>query len=195
MINIPKVRIGLTTSDVILEQIILCKVIVKSIEKYATFRKEREVKDEIRRRLRICHDFLGMAGSRKYGCLYKEPGVTNKFVCDHSIPVSALVDFYKEKIPFEELIFYPVARISKESDMKFNLKGSSLVKSGHDINFPLIRYFKAGINIVTYEDKSVDCQKWTMEDHWRLLAKTESLTNIRNEVQEKIKGLYKLELA
>lgn len=189
-ITIPGVRNsqGASTSDVITEQIALCKANLASIEKIAFFRKAREKRDEINRRLRGCHDFLGMAGSRKNGCLYREIGLTadTQVVCEHAIPVTALVSLYETGKPFEEIVFYPVARISKESDKRFGKLG--LVKSGHDLGLPFLRYHRAGIAMETHEGIGIACDSWTMDDHWDLVNRTQELSSIRREVLIKLKN-------
>lgn len=187
-IKVPGVRNSknATTSDVIAEQISLCNANLKSIEEFAFFRKEREKRDEINRRLRGCHDFLGMAGSRKDGCLYREVGISTgaQVVCEHAIPVSALVSLYESGVPFEELVFFPVARISKNSDSRFQKLG--LVKSGHDINIPFKRYHKASIEIETHNGEVIDCEKWSISDHWNLVISTPEISRIREEVLQKL---------
>ncbi|MDG5499758.1 hypothetical protein [Marinobacter sp. BGYM27] len=138
---------GATTADVVAEQVALCKANLLTIEEVAFFRKPREMRDEINRRLRGCHDFMGMAGSRKSGCLYREVGLDfdTSVVCEHAIPVTAMVSLFETGTPFEELVFYPVARISKSSDQRFGrLK---LTKSGHSLERPFLRYHAAGIEI------------------------------------------------
>lgn len=199
-------RNNATTADVIAEQIALCKANLLSIEKIATFRKEREKRDEISRRLRGCHDCLGMAGSRKYGCLYREKGLKSnqKVVCEHAIPVTALVSLYQKGVSFERLVFYPVARISKESDMRFGKNGT--VKSGYDETLdqtldgtfddahirPFLRYHSANILIETYEGVEVNCETWRMEDHWALIGKTKELVSIKNDVSQKLESWKRL---
>ena len=177
-----------TTADVIAEQIALCNANLKSIEKIAFFRKEREKRDEINRRLRGCHDFMGMAGSRKNGCLYREVGLSSdaQEVCEHAIPVSALVSLYESGVPFEELVFYPVARISKDSDKRFQELG--LVKSGHELDIPFMRYHKASIAIETHFGEKIDCGRWSLSDHWNLVNSTSEISQIRVEVLEKLAG-------
>ncbi len=191
-IIIPGVRNaqGATTADVITEQIALCKANLDSIEQIAFYRKAREKRDEINRRLRGSHDFLGMAGSRKSGCLYREVGLSpgTQVVCEHAIPVTALVSLYEDGKPFEELVFYPVARISKASDKRFEQLG--LVKSGHDLNFPFLRYHKAGIALETHQGLPIACDSWTMENHWDLVKETQELSTIRQEVLNKLQNHF-----
>lgn len=193
-------RNNATTADVIAEQIALCKANLLSIEKIATFRKAREKRDEISRRLRGCHDFLGMAGSRKYGCLYREIGLKSNenVVCEHAIPVTALVSLYQKGVSFERLVFYPVARISKKSDMRFGKNGT--VKSGYDETLdqtlddtfddtdirPFLRYCDANILIETHKGDEVNCETWTMKDHWRLIEETEEIASIKYQVSQKL---------
>lgn len=188
-IIIPDVRNaqGATTSDVIAEQVALCKATLRSIEDIAYFRKAREKRNEINRRLRECHNFLGMAGSRKRGCLYRQVGLyeSTLVVCEHAIPVTALVSLYEEGVDFADLVFYPVVRISKEADKCLTKKGFGT--SGHDLNFPLLRYYKAGIQIETYAGNPISCNSWSMEEHWKLVETSEKLTSVRNEVLGKLR--------
>lgn len=184
-IIIPNSRIG-TTSDVIAEQIALCKAVVKVIGEVAKVRKNREINEEIGRRLRICQDFLGMRGTRRYGCLYRQVGLNEKtpVVCEHAIPITALVSLYHKGELLEDLVFYPVARISKESDKKFGSLG--LVVKGHDLGMPFRRYREADIKIEDHNGNPIDCTAWTMEKHWKLLDETKELSRIRNEVKDKL---------
>ncbi len=187
-ISIPGIRNkhGATTADVVAEQIALCKANLFTIEKVAFFRRPREKRDEINRRLRGCHDFMGMAGSRKFGCLYREVGLNPEIpvVCEHAIPVSAVVSLYEAGIPFEELVFFPVARIARTSDQKFGRLG--LTKSGHDLERPFLRYHTAGIEVETHFGEKISCKDWSIEDHWNLVDKTPELSNIRQEVMDKL---------
>ena len=187
-ISIPGIRnrYGATTADVVAEQIALCKANLLTIDRVAFYRKGREKRDEINRRLRGCHDFMGMAGSRKLGCLYREVGLNTEVsvVCEHAIPVTAMVSLYETGTPFEVLVFFPVARISKTSDQKFGSLG--LTKSGHDLERPFLRYHTAGIELETHFGMRVSCKDWSMEDHWRLVDRTPELSNIRNEVIAKL---------
>lgn len=177
---------GATTADVVAEQIALCKANLLTIEKVAIFRKPREMRDEINRRLRGCHDFMGMAGSRKFGCLYREVDLNPEapVVCEHAIPVTAMVSLYEAGTPFEELVFFPVARIAKTSDQKFGSLG--LTKSGHDLERPFMRYYTAGIEIETHFGIKISCNDWSFEDHWRLVEKTPEISHIRQEVIAKL---------
>lgn len=191
MIKIPGVRsaVGATTADVIVEQIRLCKNALGAIERIAVYRKQRELRDEVGRRLRGCHDFLGMAGSRKRGCLYLEVGLDKSMptVCEHAIPVSELVSLYQAGVPFECLVFYPVALISKESDMKFGPLG--LVRSGPSLEMPFMRYYEAGVFLETHDGIAVSCESWTMEDHWDLVRSTPELYSVRKDVLRKLTAL------
>ncbi|MDO6621077.1 hypothetical protein [Shewanella sp. 6_MG-2023] len=187
-ISIPGIRNehGATTADVVAEQIALCKANLLTIDKVAVFRKPREKRDEINRRLRGCHDFMGMAGSRKFGCLYREVNLDPEaaLVCEHAIPVTALVSLYESNIPFEELVFYPVALISRVSDQRFGRLG--LTKSGHDLQRPFLRYDIAEIEIETHFGEKISCKDWTMSDHWKLVEKTPEIALIRTQVLRKI---------
>lgn len=188
MIVIPRVRNkgGASTADILVEQILLCKETTSAINRIAHFRKEREIRDEINRRLRTCHDFMGMAGSRKSGCLYREVGLTpnQKVVCEHAIPVTAIVSLYEQGIGLDELVFYPVARILKVSDLKFGKLG--LTKSGHDLQYPFMRYALAEIEIETHFGDKISCSDWSMEDHWDLIEKTVEMAELRKAVLTKI---------
>ncbi|HHY0326223.1 TPA: hypothetical protein ACVU01_003509 [Vibrio cholerae] len=176
---------GAQVEDILLEQILLCKANISTIERVAVFRKDREINNEINRRIRECNIFLATQGDRKGGCLYREVGIdAGNQVCEHAIPVSELVNLYKMGRPIEDLIFYPVARISKESDKK--LRSLGLAKKGHDLKFVLSRYFRAEIAIETFEGKRVDCEKWTMEDHWFLVESSKKVSSIRNSLKVKL---------
>ena len=189
-IQIPGVRNkhGATTAHVIAEQIALCESNIRNIQKIAVYRKEREIRDEINRRLRGCHDFLGMAGSRKNGCLYREFELneTTQLVCEHAIPVSGLVSLFEAGTPFEELVFYPVARIAKTSDKKFEKMG--LVKTGHDSTYIFSRYHKVGIRIETHEGFKIDTETWSIQQHWELVESTPELLQIRTQVRELLRS-------
>ena len=189
-ISIPSVRNihGATTADVVVEQIALCKANISTINKVAVYRKSREIRDEINRRLRGCHDFMGMSGTRKSGCLYREVELRaeDPLVCDHVIPVTALVSLFEGGTPFEQLVFFPVARISKVSDQKFGTLG--LTKSGHCSERPFMRYHHAGIEIETHFGTKISCKDWSIEDHWRLADKTPEISLIRQEVMSRLKA-------
>lgn len=193
-IIIPGIRneYGATTADVIAEQIALCKANILTIEKIAFYRKPREKRDEINRRLRACHDFMGMAGSRKFGCLYREVGLKSEtpVVCEHAIPVTVMVTLYEKGTPFEDLAFFPVARIAKASDQKFGSLG--LTVSGHALESPFLRYYTAGIEIETHHGRTISCKDWSMQDHWKLIDETPELAAIRRDVLIKLtaEGLY-----
>jgi len=187
-IKIPSVRNqrGATTADIIVEQVALCESNLKNIEEIAFFRKEREINDEINRRLRCCHTFLGMAGSRKLGCLYREVGLTeeDRTICEHVIPVSGLASLYENGVQFEKLVFYPVALITKTSDKRFRELG--LVKTGHDPLNIFRRYCTANIKIETHERNEIDTQSWTIDDHWSLVESTPQISNIKIKVHKKL---------
>lgn len=180
-ISIPGMQGGFTTVDIILEQKILCELNIKTIKENARVRIDREVNDEINRRIRLANDFLGMAGSRKLGCLYFEDGVDGGGVCEHVIPIAELVSRYQSGIKFEELIFYPVARISKESDKKLTSIG--LGKRGYDLERPFKRYVGANICIKTHHGDMIDACSWSMRDHWSLVFGTEELKEILKSLQ------------
>ena len=185
-VRIPSVRNkhGATTAHIIAEQIALCESNIRNVQEIAIYRKEREIRDEINRRLRVCHDFLGMAGSRKYGCLYKEVKIDEDqpLICEHAIPVSGLVSLYESGVPFEKLVFYPVVRILKTSDKKFEEMG--LVKSGFDEEFIFLRYAKAGIPIETHFGREIDTNSWTIENHWEFIKQTPEIMKIKKHVRE-----------
>ena len=166
---------GATIADLIKENTKLCEANISTIRRVARFNGDREVRDEINRRLRGVHNLLGMAaGSRRHGCLYIEKNLdeTLSFVVEHAVPVSALVSLYNEGIPFIELIFFPVARISRQSDLKLN--SEKLVKSGHDESMKYIfkRYAIAGVLLETYDGVPVDAATWTIDNHYELIRRT-----------------------
>ncbi len=173
---------GATTYKVIAHHETLCKEIINTIQKHARYNKDREVNDEINRRIRAANDALGMKGSRKMGCLYHEAGFEHKKsggICEHAIPLTKLVELYRtEKKTFLELSLYPIARISKELDA--NLTRNGLARNGHDLKHPFKRY--QNINpppkIKTHKGDAVDLENWSITDHWNLVFETEELKNL-----------------
>ncbi len=181
----PKVnnKHGATTADILAETIALCEANIETINRVAHFRRAREVRDEINRRLRGCHNWLGMAaGSRRFGCLYREVDLDENepMVVEHAIPVTALVDMYESGTPFIDLVFLPVALISKVSDGRLNDR--KLTKTGHDAVHLLRRYATADISLETHYGERIDASSWTRGDHNELIARTPELSMVREEV-------------
>lgn len=185
-IKVPGPCHGLNTADVVIEQILLCQSVIQAIRKVSQYRTEREVNDEINRRLRTCFDFLGMAGSRKDGCLYNEKALvgSEEVVYEHAIPVTALVSLYLKGFPLQELVFYPVVRLSKKSDTELRRKG--LAKTGHDLNYVFRRYHHAGIKVQTYSGEVVPTDSWTLRRHEELLRST-PLYKVKQEILRRLR--------
>lgn len=177
-IQIPGVNSKYSTADIILEQKLLCEANIDTIRKLAHVRTEREINDEVNRRIRLANDFLGMAGSRKMGCLYHEKEMNNvDAMCEHVVPMSVLVDLYHTgNESFEKLVLYPIARISKVSDNELNRIHPR--NTGCNLENPFRRYEKPRIKIVTHTGKDVDLHNWSMRDHWNLVLETTELEPI-----------------
>ncbi len=168
---------GATAADLIREISDLCEANVATIRRICRFNANREVREEIGRRLRGAHNVLGMAtGNRRYGCLYIEKNLDDAqpTVAEHAVPVSALASLYEAGVPFIELVFFPVARISRLADQK--LSSFKLVKSGHDeaLKYILSRYGVEGAEIVleTYDGVPVEPKTWTLDNHHELIRRT-----------------------
>ena len=180
-IKVPAVRInnGERTENIIKEQEEICQATTKAISKTAKYRKEREIREEYGRRLRICNDFLGMSGYRKLGCIYREGfiDVATGHTCEHVIPVAEIVRMLiAEEITFHESIFYPIALIKGSSEER--IKKSGRAKSHFDILNPFKRYEGLEINIFTWEGDYVDPNTWSMDEHWKLVKRTPRISEI-----------------
>ena len=178
---------GATTADLVKENNALCQANIETIERVCRFNGPREVRDEINRRLRAAHNLLGMAaGQRRYGCLYYEENIDTKspMVVEHAVPVTGLVNLFQQGRSFLELVFLPVALISRSADQR--LSESNRTKSGHDETLELVlrRYAGLGISLVTYDGVSVDPETWTMRDHMELIYRTRELSEIYHSIKQ-----------
>lgn len=184
-IKLPTSRIpNAQPSDLILQYITIGKKIIE-LWSQAKFNKDRKVNDTVANIIRDCNGVLGCGGNFKNGCLYREsvldeiwtPKGDKQVICDHAIPVSELVQLYLQKnTPLEELIFYPVVRISKEANEKLTKAG--LAKKGNEPDFPLSRYSKIDIKIKTHFGEEIDPKKWTIVQHMDLVRNTPELKTI-----------------
>lgn len=180
---------GASTADLVQEISSLCEANIATIRRISQFNAEREIRDEINRRLRAVHNVLGMAaGSRRFGCLYIEKNLdeAEPFIAEHAIPVSALVKLFERGMPFVDLAFFPVSLISKISDRR--LAEAKLTKSGHDESFKEVfrRYAIAGVALETHDGKPVDAETWTMDDHLSLIRRTPALNEVYDAVFRRI---------
>ncbi|WP_275272007.1 hypothetical protein [Limnobacter sp. P1] len=181
-IKLPTSRIAnAQPSDLILQYITIGKKIIE-IWSQAKFNKDRKVNDTVATIIRDCNGILGCGGNFKNGCLYREsvldeiwtPRGDEQVICDHAIPVSELVRMYKEdNIQIEELIFYPVVRISQVANDNLTKKG--FAKRGFDPNLPLLRYSKIDLKIKTHFGEEIDPKTWTIEQHTDLVRNTPEL--------------------
>ena len=195
-IKLPKSRIAnAQPSDLILQYITIGKKIIE-LWSQAKFNKDRKVNDTVATIIRDCNGILGCGGNFKNGCLYREESVKEIWkpksgedvICDHAIPVSELVKLYLQKnIPPEELIFYPVVRISKEANEKLTKAG--LAKKGNEPDFPLSRYSKTDMKIVTHFGEEIDPKMWTIEQHMDLVRNTPELKKIIDSLREQSKTI------
>lgn len=180
-------------SDLILQYITIGKKIIE-LWSQAKFNKDRKVNDTVATIIRDCNGILGCGGNFKNGCLYREgkleekwvPKIKKDVVCDHAIPVSELVRMYNEdKIQIEELIFYPVVRISLEANDDLTKKG--FAKRGFDPNLPLLRYSKIDLKIKTHFGEEIDPKTWTIEQHMDLVRNTPELKKIIDSLRGRVK--------
>jgi len=162
---------------------------IASIYENAKYYSDLRAKHAIGTTIRDCNGTLGMTGKIKNGCLYREFGLSEFWkkgngevvVCDHAVPVTELVRRYREEDEcIEKLIFSPVVRITKKSDIK--LVKAGLGKKGHKTGLPLFRYSEIKMRIVTHKGVEIEPEKWTDEDHWDLVESTEELSPVWKEL-------------
>lgn len=106
---------------------------------------------------------------------------------EHVITVSHFKDkffnLYKQgnleqsKIEIVKSFLSPVALINKHHTNKDN---ENNVNKGFQIEekYPFKRYINSGIKIITHDGQIVDNNTWTLEDHWKLLRRTEYFKDI-----------------
>jgi hypothetical protein len=184
-IKLPTSRIpNAQPSDLILQYITIGKKIIE-LWSQAKFNKDRKVNDTVATIIRDCNGILGCGGNFKNGCLYREGELEEKWapknkedvVCDHAIPVSELVRMYvQDNIEIEDLIFYPVVRISQDANKLLTQKGYA--KRGFDPDLPLLRYSKIDLKIKTHFGEEIDPKTWTIEQHMDLVRDTPELKTI-----------------
>ena len=174
-------------SDLIKNQIKILEAVIPVIQNVSKFGTERQINDEINKRIRNCQNILGMAGDRRSAILYYEKSINssqskekNKFQVEHTIPVSIAVQRYNEGVPMRKLIFEPIALITKESDQWLDKNGLS--KSGHDFDFPFRRYHKVGIEIKDLFGEVIDCYNFSIYDHYDLIKKVPQLQKVIDEI-------------
>lgn len=113
---------------------------------------------------------------------------TEDVICDHAIPVSELVRMYvQDNIEIEDLIFYPVVRISQEANDNLTKKG--FAKRGFDPNLPLLRYSKIDLKIKTHFGEEIDPKTWTIEQHMDLVRNTPELKRIIDLLRDQSKAI------
>lgn len=172
-------------SDLILQNISIGKRIIE-LWSQAKFNKDRRVNDTVANIIRDCNGILGCGGNFKNGCLYREEGLEEIWkpkkdqppvICDHAIPVSELVRMYvQDNIEIENLIFYPVVRISQDANKLLTEKGYA--KRGFDPDLPLLRYSKINLKIKTHFGEEIDPKTWSIEQHMDLVRNTPELKTI-----------------
>ena len=174
-------------SDLIKNQINMLEAIILTIREVSKYGTERQIDDEINRRIRACQNILGMWGDRRSAILYFEETIrfsevkdTKKFTVEHVIPISAAVKKYKDGGDIKELILNPVTLITRESDDR--LRKAQLVKTGEDFDFPFRRYHKVGIKIKDLDAREIDCEAYTMEDHFALIRRVPELQQVLDEM-------------
>lgn len=183
-------------SDLIVQNILIGKKIIE-LWRQAKFNSDRKVNDTVASIIRDCSGILGCAGNFKNGCLYREEVLSplwksksgEEVICDHAIPVSELVKMYTEKnVAIEELIFYPIVRISKDANDK--LTKSGFAKKGYDGKFPFSRYAaQCDLKIVSHFGDEIDPKTWTIEQHMDLVRNTPELKQIIDSLGCSVGGL------
>lgn len=179
-----------TTAEIVLDHIRVCKALIPEIRNVARVNVERQLRDFVGDKIRGCQDWLAMVGhKRSSGCIYREVGISEDRNCmtEHPIPVADLARLHLEKgVPLEELIFYPVARIRKSSDVK--LPRRSPLAETVALNLPFSRYAAAGIEIAAFDGEVIPAESWTLEDHFRKLESCEVIQSVRRQILEKGHG-------
>lgn len=193
-IKLPTSRIpNAQPSDLILQYITIGKKIIE-LWSQAKFNKDRKVNDTVATIIRDCNGILGCGGNFKNGCLYREDDLDEiwtqrgdeQVICDHAIPVSELVRMYvQDNIEIEDLIFYPVVRISQDANKLLTQKGYA--KRGFDPDLPLLRYSKIDLKIKTHFGEEIDPKTWTIEQHMDLVRDTPELKKIIDSLREQSK--------
>ncbi len=174
-------------SDLIRNHINILEAVVSTIRDVSIYGTERQINDEVNRRIRACQNVLGMWGDRRSAILYFEANIPfpevkdkNKYTVEHVIPVSIAVSEYVDGGSIENLILNPVALITRDSDDL--LRKAGLVKSTYDLNFPFRRYKKVDIKIKDLHGKEIDCANYSMDDHFDLIKRVPELQQVVNEI-------------
>lgn len=103
-------------------------------------------------------------------------------ICDHAVPVSELARMHvEENVDIEDLIFYPVVRISQEANNQLTRRG--FAKRGFEAKFPLSRYSNIELKIVTHFGQDVDPRTWTFDQHMELVNDTPELKEVVNALR------------
>ncbi|HLO62051.1 MAG TPA: hypothetical protein VK165_03715 [Azonexus sp.] len=179
---------GATTAALILDEIELGQRYL-AVAEQSRFYRGRRIDAVIGATIRACNQALGMAGNFKNGCLYRESSLSERWsketgevvVLDHATPITELVKRHKLGEPIAQLMLSPVVRISKSSNDGMTRKGYA--KAGHKAGFPLYRYARAGISIVTHSGTPIDPATWTDEEHWNFVRETPELRPILDALE------------
>lgn len=95
--------------------------------------------------------------------------------------------YTKENTDIEDLIFYPVVRISQKSNDLLTEKG--FAKQGFDRNLPMFRYSEIDLKIETHFGEEIDPKTWTIEQHLDLVKNTPELKKIIDSLREQSKTI------
>ena len=170
-------------AELIQNQINIMEKVLPIILETSKYGTERRINDEINRTIRHCQNIFGWWGDRRSALLYFEESIElsnmkekGKYVVEHAIPANASVKKYREGEKLQNLIFNPVALITKDSDRKLFQEG--LGREGYDFLFPFKRYSKVGIRLKNLFEEEVDCKNFTMEDNFRLIKRVPELKNV-----------------
>lgn len=187
-IKLPGTRQPNGSTEKIVKELIRIGEQYRLIAESTNFYRELRVNKVIADTIRHCNHMMGMSGSFKNGCLYREFGLAQfwsrgngeRVVCDHATPVRQLVTDHHAGTPIENLIFSPVVRISKGANDSLTKIG--LAKKGHNRNHPLSRYAHIDLRITTHFGYEVNPATWTYNDHWSLVFKTHELSPLLKEL-------------
>lgn len=173
----------------IAELLYLCPLQIQLLKQHCRINLSRQINNAVNRTIRDCHGWLGWRERKLGGHLYREVGmdVDKAAIAEHSIPISLMVKSYADtRVPLEALAFYPVALISARSDQLLNAAG--LRKKGADEALPFSRYKAVGIKLQAFTGEPIPCDKWSLNDHWALLARS-PLSSVRTAALAKLAEL------
>ena len=149
------------------------KITVSELERLVDMYKDcidedqtaRLIRDSIDHWIRRYHDY-SIRGD--IGAHYRQVGIEQgDTVFEHVIPANEIRDMLIEgKLTVKQALNAPTCLIKKADDVK--LRKSGLSASSPSRWFFFRRYLGLESVFTTYNGHSVDLDKWTLEDHYRL---------------------------